>query len=115
MIRLNRSSLARSARPTAICIASLLIVALSARVDAADDQSASTCDCSCQHYTQLVDQSLPQSPIVEEERWACAAACAIAWVSCEDQDVVVSNDSQESSEDPQRAQALQASARSDIH
>ncbi len=74
MTRLIRSSL---------IISSLLILGTTAA--RAENQPAPSCDCSCQRYSALIAETLPQSPLPEDELLECAGACAIAWVRCEDQ------------------------------
>jgi hypothetical protein len=76
---------------------------------AADEAPGASCDCSCERYVQLVEQSLPQSPLPEDQRWACAGACAIAWVRCEERQIIVESESAESDGRLNSALQIQAS------
>ena len=110
MIRLTRSSLIRSTRHGLAAFAvSLSIQILGTTALAADEASEASCDCSCERYGQLVDQSLPQSPLPEDRRWACAGACAIAWVRCEERQIIVESESEGSDGRLNSALQIQAS------
>ena len=118
MIHTNRSRFRIDARLTLACSAIIAIAAsaISPRVlaEAQEDTNAASCDCSCSRFIQLVDQSLPQSPAHSEERWACASACAIAWVQCEDREALVEVREDETDGEPNQGQAFTASARIDV-
>lgn len=110
MTRLTRSSLIRNTRHgLAAMAAALSIQTLTTTALAADEASGASCDCSCERYVQLIEQSLPQSTLPEDQRWACAGACAIAWVRCEEQQMIVESESGESDGRLNSALPIQAS------
>lgn len=116
MTRSTRSSLTQGTLPAAACFAiTLLVLTMGTSAQAAEEQGAATCDCSCDRYVQLIDQSPSQSPIEEDQRWACGGACAIAWMRCEQRDVLVDSENDESDGGLKRTLPLQASAGPDLN
>ncbi len=116
MTRLTRSSLIRNTRYGLAAIAvGLSIQILGTSTLAADEASGAPCDCGCERYVQLVEQSLPQSPLPEDQRWACAGACAIAWVRCEERQMIVESESEESDGRLNSALTIQASTNPDLN
>jgi hypothetical protein len=110
MTRLTRSSLTRGPRLySAVIVITLFIQALGTQALASDQAYQTACDCSCERYLQLLEQSLPRSPLPEDQRWACAGACAIAWVRCEERQIIVDSESDESDGRLNNALSIQAS------
>jgi len=115
MTRLTRPSLIRKTRlGLAAIAASLFIQTLGTTALAADQAPEAPCDCSCERYVQLVEQSLPQSPLPEDQRWACAGACAIAWVRCEQRQIIVESETDGPDGRLSSALPVQASTISDL-
>jgi hypothetical protein len=99
MTRLTRSSL---------IISGVLILGIQSAQT--DDTPSQSCNCSCENYALLVSDELPQSPTKEEELLACAGACAIAWVRCEEQDTQLVSDEGKKDTALGTARPVQASA-----